>query len=65
MKRKNLMKAGKGKPVQHNVSNLHRGLDIMELLLQHPEGLGISDVYSTQSWRTGLHPAGSTPVGVI
>ncbi len=38
------MKAGKGKPTQHNVSNLHRGLDIMELLLQHPEGLGISEV---------------------
>ena len=30
----------------HNVSNLTRGLDIMELLLQHSVGLGISDISS-------------------
>jgi DNA-binding IclR family transcriptional regulator len=29
---------------RHNVSNLLRGLDTMELLLQSPEGLGVSDI---------------------
>lgn len=37
------MIAEKKTHARHNVSNLHRGLDIMELLLENPEGLGISD----------------------
>lgn len=32
------------KDSKYNVSNLERGLDIMELLLAHPDGLGISDI---------------------
>ncbi len=28
----------------HHVTNLERGLDVMEFLLQHPEGLGISEI---------------------
>ena len=31
-------------PSRHSVSNLMRGLDIMELLLESPEGLGVSDI---------------------
>jgi DNA-binding IclR family transcriptional regulator len=34
---------------QYNVSNLLRGLDILELLLQHPEGLGISEIARRRS----------------
>jgi len=31
-------------PSRHSVSNLLRGLDIMELLLENAEGLGVSDI---------------------
>lgn len=32
------------KKVDYNVSNLTRGLDILELLLKYPEGMGISEI---------------------
>jgi len=38
------MKVTTKAPARHNVSNLLRGLDIMELLLESPEGLGVSDI---------------------
>ena len=38
------MKDGGKTRSRHSVSNLLRGLDIMELLLENAEGLGVSDV---------------------